>query len=219
MSPRHTRIAVAFGMLLLGLATAASADVLWDQSAISFSPSAPGIINGKFSGFNGGTDYSVNDVSVPAQGWTITTITEYFSDWEGVNMQTKAPTGNLIVMPKVGSMPSGIPTTTTVNLNWVDTVQNGQGVYVMTAAIANLPLSPGDYWITVSYLAPADPFNGNNLQWPALNHSGADVATFNGTTWSNLYPGYDAAFKIEGTLGAATPTARTSWGSLKALYR
>jgi hypothetical protein len=47
----------------------------------------------------------------------------------------------------------------------------------------------GDDWITVSPIAPADPFNGNDNEWPALNHSGADIATLNGMPWSNLDPG------------------------------
>jgi hypothetical protein len=217
MSLRHARILAITGGLLLALAAAAQAAVLWDQSAIDFSPTAPGIADGRFTGLGGYTDYSVNDVTVPASGWVVTTITEYFSDWQGVNMNTKAPTGSLIVVPKSGSLPSGTPGTTTVSLTWVDTSQSGQGVYVMTAANLNLSLAPGDYWITVAPTAPVDNFNGNNLQWPSLLQ-GSAVATFNGTSWSNLYGSRDGAFRIDGTLGP-TATHNGTWGAIKSLYR
>ena len=167
----------------------------------------------------GYTFYSVNDVTVPAGGWTINTFTSYWSDWEGVNMNVKAPTGNLIIVPKTGSLPTGTPTTTTVALSWVDTSQSGQGVYVMTAAGLNVVLAPGDYWITVAPNVPVDNFNGNNNMWPALNYSGAPVATWGGSSWSDQYGSYDGAFMIQGTDGGATPTHDTSWGGLKALYR
>ena len=219
MSLRHARITTALALLLVSLASAASAATLWDQSAISFSPNAPAIQNGKFTGFGGGNFFSVNDVTVPAGGWTVTTITEYFSDWEGVDMQAKAPNGVLILMPKTGAMPVGAPSTsTTVPLTWTDTVQSGQGVYVMVASGLNLVLAPGDYWITVSPICPIDNFFGNNAQWPALTTLGASVATYD-TAWNSYYAGFDGAFKIEGFEGAATPTRNSSWGSLKALYR
>ncbi len=220
MSLRHARLTMALGLLLVALAaTTATASVLWDQSAISFSPSAPGIANGKFTGFGGYTFYSVNDVTVPAGGWTINTITSYWSDWTGVDMNVKAPTGYLIVVPKTGALPSGTPTTTTIPLSWVDTAQSGQGVYVMTAAGLNVALAAGDYWITVAPITPVDNFNGNNNMWPALNYSGAPVATWGGSSWSDQYGNYDVAMKIEGVDGGATPTANGSWGQLKALYR
>ena len=219
MSLRHARNTAALGLLLLSLAGAAQAAVLWDQSAISFSPSAPGIYNGKFTGFGGSTSYCVNDVTVPAGGWTISVITEYFSNQTFADMQLTAPNGNLIIMPKTGTMPVGTPTVTTIPLTWTATTQGIQAVYVMTTGNLNLNLAAGDYWITVSPITPVDNFNGNNLQWPALNHYGADVATFNGAAWVSYYPGYDGAFMIEGVAGGATPTKAGTWGSLKALYR
>ena len=219
MSLRHARITMALGLLMLSTAVAAHADVLWDQSAITFSQSAPGIYNGKFTGFGGSTSYCANDVTVPAGGWTISTITEYFSNDTFANMQSTAPTGYLIVMPKTGSLPVGAPTTTTIALTWTPTTQGIEAVYVMTTPNLNLALAPGDYWITVAPITPVDNFNGNNLQWPALNFSGAPVATYNGSTWSDIYGSYDGAFKIEGTSGGATPTHNPTWGGLKALYR
>jgi hypothetical protein len=219
MSLRHARITMALALLMLSLAAVSNAAVLWDQSAISFSTSAPAVANGKFTGFGGYTFYSVNDVTVPAGGWTINTITSYWSDWTGVDMNVAAPTGNLIVVSKTGALPSGTPTTTTIPLSWVDTAQSGQGVYVMTAAGLNVVLAAGDYWITVAPITPFDNFNGNNAMWPALNYSGAPVATWYAGSWSDQYGNYDAAMKIEGTSGGATPTANRSWGQLKALYR
>jgi len=219
MSLRHARITAALALLLVSVASAVHATTLWDQSAISFSSSAPGIYNGKFTGFGGSTSYCLNDVTVPAGGWTINTITEYFSNETFADMQLTAPNGYLIIMPKTGSLPVGAPTTTTVPLTWVATTQGVQSVYVMTASGLNVNLAAGDYWITVAPITPVDNFNGNNLQWPALTTLGAPVATYNGATWSDLYPGYDGAFKIDGTGGGATPTRAGTWGSLKALYR
>ena len=220
MSLRHARLTMALGLLLVALAaTSATASVLWDQSAISFSPSAPGILNYNFTGFGGYTFYSLDDVTVPAGGWTINTITSYWSDWQGVDMNVKSPTGNLIIIPKTGSLPVGTPTTTTVPLTWVDTAQSGQGVYVMTAAGLNVTLPAGDYWITVAPNGKVDNFNGNNQLWPALNYSGAPVATWYAGSWADQYGNYDAAMKIEGVDGGATPTANRSWGQLKSLYR
>jgi len=219
MSLRHARITTALGLFLISLAATANAAVLWDQSAISFAPTAPGIYNGLFTGFGGATSYCVNDVTVPAGGWTINTITEYFSNQTFANMQVSAPTGYLIIMPKTGTLPVGAPTTTTVPLTWVATTQGIQAIYVMTAAGLNVVLAPGDYWIGVSPITPVDNFNGNNLQWPALNLMGSSIATYDGSSWSDVYPGYDGAFKLEGSGGGATPTAGTSWGKLKALYR
>ena len=202
------------------VATCSGAAVLWDQSAISFSSSAPGIANSYYTGFGGGPFYALNDITVGGAGWNVTTITEYFSDWAGVDMNVKAPTGYLIVMPKTGAVPTGTPTTTTVPLTWVDTAQSGQGVYVMTAAGLNLDLLPGDYWITVAPVQRLDSFNGNNSGWPALSVVGSPVATYDGS-WAdhNIYGNYDSAFMLEGSLLLPTAAKTQSWGGLKALYR
>jgi hypothetical protein len=218
MSLRHARITTALALLLLSLVTVGNAAVLWDQSAINFSASAPGILNYNFTGVGGYQMFGVNDVTVPAGGWTINTITSYWSDWQGVDMNLKSPTGNLIIMPKSGSMPSGAPTLTPVALTWVDTVQGGQGVYVMTCAGLSVNLAAGDYWITVAPNGRVDNFFGNNQMWPAAM-LGAPVQHWYGGAWQNLYGDYDAAFKIEGIDGGATPTHNGSWGQLKSLYR
>jgi hypothetical protein len=218
MSLRHARITTALALLLLSLATVGNAAVLWDQSAIDFGSNAPGVQNYNFIGFGGFQFFCVNDVTVPAGGWTINTITEYYSDWQGVDMNITAATGNLIIMPKTGSLPSGTPTTTAVALTWVDTSQSGQGVYVMTCAGLNVNLPAGSYWITVAPNARYDSFFGNNLQWPSAM-VGSPVATWYAGSWSGLYGNYDGAFKIEGVDGGATPTHSGSWGQLKSLYR
>jgi hypothetical protein len=219
MSLRHARATAVFGLSLLAFAASANAAVLWDQSAISFNPNAPGIVNSKLTGFGGGNFYTVNDVTVPAGGWTINSITEYFSDWAGVDMNIKAPSGNLIVMAKTGALPVGAPTLTSVPLVWTDTIQSGQGVYVMVTSGLNIALAPGDYWIGVAPTQAVDSFNGNNSAWPALNKLGNDCATYGNPSWAGLYSGYDSAFKVEGVTGGATPTATSTWGGLKALYR
>ena len=215
---RHPRVALALAMFLVSVAATANAALLWDQSAISFSTSAPGIMNYNFTGVGGYQIFSANDVTVPAGGWTINTITEYWSDWQGVDMNVKSPAGNLIIVPKTGSLPAGVPTTTSVALTWVDTAQSGQGVYVMTCAGLNVTLPAGDYWITVAPNGRVDNFFGNNQMWPS-NMQGDPVATWYGGVWADLYGNWDGAFKIEGISGGPTPTQSSSWGMLKALYR
>jgi hypothetical protein len=214
---RHSKIVAAAALLLASSAMAAGAAVLWDQSPLDLA--AAGIANSKSPGFGGFTTYSVNDVTVPASGWTINTITEYYSDWTYWS-NANAGTGYLIIMPKTGSLPVGAPSLTTiVPLTWVDTVISGQGVNVMTAAGLSVVLPAGSYWITVSPIAPNDPFNGPDLQWPSSVHSGAAIASYD-TAWHNFYGSTgEGAFKIDGLLGGATPTIHGSWGSLKALYR
>jgi hypothetical protein len=217
---RHARVAMAAATLMLSFAVAAQADVLWDQSAIDFSPSAPAVVNSRLTGFGGGNYYTVEDVTVPAAGWTITSYTQYFSDYTFANMQFKAPNGLLMYFPKTGALPNVTPTTTTVPLTWTQTVIDGQAVYICQALGLNVALAQGDYWITVSPIQSVDNFNGNNEQWPAATHVGNDCATYGGgTSWSNFYAGYDGAFRIDGILGGATPTHAGTWGALKALYR
>ena len=50
-------------------------------------------------------------------------------------------------------------------------------VRARTFSILNVTLPAGDYWITVAPNGKVDNFNGNNQLWPALNYSGAPVAT------------------------------------------
>jgi hypothetical protein len=216
---RHARITAAALLTLVSTAAIAHADLLWDQSAISTSPSAPSVVNSRLTGFGGGNYYTVEDVTVPAGGWTITSITEYFSNYTLANMQTKAPNGLLIYFPKTASVPNVTPTTTQVALTWTSTTISNQPVYVCAANNLNVVLAPGDYWITVSPIQSVDNFNGNNEQWPSTTHYGNDCATYSsGSSWSNTYPGYDGAFRIDGALGSATPTRSGTWGALKALY-
>lgn len=219
MSLRHARLSTFFALLLVSLAAVSNAAVLWDQSNIDFGTSAPGIMNYNFTGFGGFQFYCVNDVTVPSGGWTINQITEYYSDWQGVDMNITSATGNLIIMPKSGSLPAGTPTSTPVSLSWVDTSVSGQGVYVMTCAGLNVNLPAGDYWITVAPNGHYDAFFGNNLQWAALGMVGSPVATWYSGSWSDQYGDYDGAMLIEGIAGGTTPTHNGTWGALKSLYR
>jgi hypothetical protein len=209
-------LVAAVAALLVCLASAAGAAVLWDQSALD--PNGNSIPNSKSPGFGGFTIYSVNDITVPASGWVINSISSYWSDWNYSWYSGGAPTGYLIIMPKTGSVPVGTPSTSTVvALTWVDGAV-GPNIGTMTAGGLNVPLVPGDYWITVSPIGPAG-IDGANLQWPSTTHLGSDVSAFDTGAWHAYNPGEDGAFKIEGQSNDPTPSLHSTWGSIKALYR
>lgn len=206
-------VSAALG-LLLGLAASANATVLWDQSTIA--PAGPGITSCYASGFGGAIAYSVNDVTVPASGWVITKVTQYYSGfnagWVGGITQ-----GYLTIIPKSGSLPTGTPSTTLIPMSgsWdaAQTALLGQDVMDVVANVS-ISLPPGDYWIGLSPKATAG-IDGINQVWPAAT-VGAQVATYSGSSWSNAFGNWDMSQLIEGDF--PTPTQSTTWGALKALY-
>jgi hypothetical protein len=211
MNLKYTKMAAMLCGLLLTAASSAQAVVLWDQSTIDYA--APvSVANWKASGFGGGTNHSVDDVTVTGSPWHVTSITEYYATFN--QAWTSMTQGYLHVWSKTGPMPTNNPTLDTlVPMTYVIT-SDPNGVATVTASGLNLTLPPGDYWIGITPIATAG-LNGVNNQWPALGQIGSPVATYD-TSWHNFYGNYDGAMKVEGDL--PTPTVNTTWGQIKALY-
>ncbi len=206
-------VTVALG-LLLGLAVSANAAVLWNQSTID--PNGSGIASSVTTGFGGGSVYSVNDVTVPASGWVITRVTQYYSGfntgWVGGITQ-----GYLTIIPKSGALPTGTPSSSLIPMSgsW-DIPQStllGQDVMDVVANV-NIALPPGDYWIGLAPKATAG-INGINQVWPAAMVA-TPVATYAPAPWANYYGNYDMSQLIEGDF--PTPAKGSTWGAVKALY-
>jgi len=201
--------------VLLALGTNAHAMTLWDQSTIA--PAGPAIAASNSSGFGGLFVHSVDDVTVPASGWVITKITQYYSafepNWTGLTQ------GFINIQPKSGGLPTSAPVTVQSPMSCVtDAAQSaalGQQVFAISATV-NISLAPGDYWIGLTPTKGAT-LNGVNLMWPS-NQVGDPVAsyTMSAGPWKDQYPGWDGAFKIEGDL--PVPAKNSTWGNVKAYY-
>jgi len=202
--------------LVLLLASSASALVLWDQGTIV--PAGPGIANSNSPGFNGFVIHSVHDVTVPASGWHVTSITQFYggfnSSW--VNLTQ----GFINVQPKTGALPTSIPVAVQSPMSCtIDAARSmalGQTVYAVKA-IVNFNLSAGDHWIGLTPTASAG-LNGANLQWPAAMVGNA-VASFAAPAgpWVNNYAGWDGSFIVEGDI--TVPVEQKAWGSVKSLFQ
>jgi hypothetical protein len=208
-------------LLCVGLiAPAASADVLWDQS--DFDAFGPGFFNSD-SGAPpfGMTNFAVNDVTVEC-GWNVQSITIYFSAldmaWgEGI------VEGYLHVFPKLGPLPidgTDDPTASpSVPMSGVLNVDH----WVVTAANLNLDLTPGEYWIGITPVAPSGPF-GPEIHLAALGYTGVPTASYDPyafpgpPAWFNFNPDVDASILIEGTITGPSGTENMTWGRVKAMF-
>lgn len=203
--------------LLSALALAASAgaqsEVLWDQSDLD--PNTSGIANSISPGFGGFTIYAVADIVVADAGWSVESITQFYSSWNQ-DWLFAITEGSLHVFPKTGALPVDDPAASvTVPMT---AALNNPDVIEVTASGLNLDLAPGEYWIGITPAAPAGLF-GANLQFATLAMMGDPVAVYDTALpgWDNLYGTVDGAIRIEGS--RPTPVEETSWGQIKDLYR
>jgi hypothetical protein len=211
MKPHATYLAASLSLLsLLSLASTPGAEVLWDQSTLDLN--GPGIANSYSPGFGGFVIHGVDDVTVTGSGWTVESITQYYSSWN-FDWPGAVTTGYLHIAPKTGALPTFDPTTD-VQVPMTAAFLNGD-VITVTASGLSVPLAPGDYWIGITPVAPAG-ISGANLQWPA-QPVGVDMASYDGTAWTNFYPGWDGAMTVEGMRPVSVDEA--SWGGIKSLYR
>ena len=189
-------------------ASAASAAVLWDQSA--FDLGAPGFFD-SVSGAPpfGLTVHAVNDVVVGPGGWTVDTIETYFGSIDAT-WGTAISSGHLHVFPKTGALPDAIHDPTASATVPMSATHMGDH-WVVSATGLGVALAPGEYWIGITPIAPGGAFGPE----PHLAAAGAigdataswDLGAFPGPpSWFNFNPGADAAIKISGvpTPGAAT---------------
>ena len=158
------------------LASAAQADVLWNQ--------APAFDNTSLFGFPNRVTvsdaiFAMTDVTVPAGGWTINSVSSYFTDFSFNPTVTQAV---LNIFPKTGALPTSSndprpsPTgqgTLTVPVDVRDIGGSSQQpVMIITAAGLSINLAPGDYWIGLTPTLNSGPF-GSDSAWPAETQIGS----------------------------------------------
>jgi len=213
--------ALMAGMIvaMAGATAAQGQTTLWNQSQLDWA--ASGFWN-SISGSPpfGATVYTVADVTVPAGGWTISSISMYFSQIEA-DWSTSVTQGRLYVQPKTGSMPTINPGGSLIPMSAVGLFDPSvqQAYAEVTASGLNIPLTAGEYWIGITPAAPSG-FFGPELGIASANPTGTNSRSFAvggfPSGWQDTT--VDAAIKIRGI-----PTPGTlgllAMGSLAAVRR
>lgn len=155
-----------------------SADILWDQSAISLSSQISMANWTKTSGFGQREAFGMSDVTVPAGGWTIQSISVYM----GTLAFNTPTTATLNIFPKTSALPlpSNNPrtvanggsgqTVSVTNSMFEINGNSGQFANEFTVSSLNIVLAPGDYWIG---LTPLYLGSSTDNQWPAVSQIGS----------------------------------------------
>ena len=217
---RKVMTALFAGLLL---ASTASADVLWDRS--SFDAFGAGFFNVDAGGPPFGiTMYTVHHVVVGGGGWTIDSITLYYSALDPA-WGTGIANGTLHVFDKTGPLPiDGTDDPTASPIVAMSGTLDADH-WVVTASGLDLALAPGEYWIGITPIAGAGPF-GPEIHLASLDPpSGDDSASYDPfafpgpPAWLNFNPGYEASILIEGTEEGPVSVEASSFGGVKALYR
>jgi hypothetical protein len=126
--------------------------VLWDQAPATAGVSLTSQV---FTDYPDFSSYLVMDVTVPASGWTIESVTTYFKAGTFFADSGYTLPVQLVILPVSGDLPdaSADPSTAT----------QYDGVYSFSGDLAridveglDITLAPGDYWIGVSPYAAAD---------------------------------------------------------------
>mgnify|MGYP003572662486 CR=1 FL=1 len=204
--------------IVFAMASAASAQVLWDQS--DFDAFGPGFFNADAgSPPFGSNTHTVNHVTAPG-AWNITKITAYFTGTDP-GFAAGIFQGYLHIWPKVGPMPSEDPTASPLVL-MTGTLQPGpNGDYIEVSTVdLDINITSGEYWIGITPIGTAGPF-GPEFQMASLSSYGDasatyDVFGFPMPMWMNMNPGVDAAILIEGS--GPVPNDSRSVGSMKAQF-
>lgn len=169
---------------MLALAGAAQADILWNQLPDYDNMTASGLPDritvDPFSGPS--AIFAVSDVTVPTGGWTIQSVSTYFTDFSFEPTVTSAV---LNIFPKTGNLPlsTNDPRTsptgqgTTVAVVDVRTIGGAtqQPAMILTAAGLNINLAAGSYWIGLTPTL-AGGFFGTDSHWPAVSLIGDQSA-------------------------------------------
>jgi len=213
---RHSRLIAAATALLVSLASAAGAEVLWDQS--NWAPNLGGTVDlssNSCSQISGDTKVHIaNDVHFdnPVH---ITTIRIYETPG---NVQT-ATQALLWIHPKNGVLPTTVSDSLELAANLVNITPVNETAQVVRVSATGLDieLPAGDYWVS---LCPKHSFGGIIPYTYHLNTSGpvigdpspAIVACTSNSTW--LYPQDpsprpDYTIKIEGEVHRPTALAPT----------
>jgi MYXO-CTERM domain-containing protein len=183
------------------LAASAQADVLWDQSA--HGPVGSATIHNEVPATGNGTGtqvkyYGLSDVTVPAGGWTIDSISVYLTAnvWQQDGVVTQ---GVLNFFPKTGTLPAGTndprpsPLGSGTTVTVTQTVLNG--VNTITASGLGSVLAPGDWWVG---LTPIGPGSTADSQYVANSFVGDPQAATKLTPFNNNFAGawFDDGFSF-----------------------
>lgn len=202
-------------------ASGASAEVLWDQSDYD-DVNLFGIWNSESGCFPfGGTYHTANDIQIYDQV-TINSISTYYTAYSFEFPGTTE--AYLWIGLKSDSLPitgTDIPSDPAL-LVPVTVEQNAAGHNVLKAEGLSISLTPGEYWVSLTPVAPAGPF-GPEYNIASLSNWGDDSAKIefcglNAPEWLVASPGKDASILIEGTIDVIAVEDQT-WGQLKATYR
>jgi len=205
----------------LVMAQSAAADILWDQS--DYDAFGMGFFNADAGAPPFGMQvHTVSDVTVDAAGWTVQSVSTYYSALDMV-WGDGITQGYLHVYDKTGPLPiDGADDPTLSPIVDMSAVLNGDH-FVVTASGLSIALGAGDYWIGITPIAPSGPF-GPEIHLASFTYlldasASYDVYAFPGPAgWFNFNPGLDSSILIEGLPGS-TPVESATWGEIKALYR
>lgn len=211
------RMSIVLALILVAVVAngAAAQVILWDQTA-GYEGWSMGFFNNIAGGPPmGSTQYTCNDIVVPADyEWNINTVRIYYDgfdpSWAGV-----VTSAVLYIEPKTGSVPTGDPSTgTTVACT---TVVLSNNFLEVSATGLGVTLAEGEYWIGLTPTAP----NANNIH-VSVTAVGDDSPTYDAygfpmPMWAAWSPGLDGAMLIEGEEPVSSDSE--SWGGLKSLYR
>jgi len=211
-----------------GCASVAGADILWDQSAIDLNSTISMANWTKTSGFGQREAYGMSDVTIPAGGWTIQSITV----WAGTLAFNDPTSATLNIFPKSSALPTaannprlaangGTGVLVAAVTSFIEINGNsGQFAREITSSGLNIVLAPGDYWIG---LTPKFSGSSTDNQWPALNLFGNSQAVRFASpldaAWSDNAvllgaPATDGAILIEGFVPAPSSLALLGLGGL-----
>lgn len=215
--------------LIAVAATGASADILWDQSAVT--STADGFVNAASAfacNFDGSRTklHTANDAT-----FSVDVLISSVSIWQtlGNGNAEGATQGYLWIVPKTGAMPtnSSIEVNNAANLVPITNtyeVIGGETVLKTTASGLSLSLPAGSYWVSLTprcnrgtiYPYSWHLFSSSVVGDPTVRIS----ACTTNSDW--VYPyapdtQYDTTLMIEGSAVVADETH--AWGQIKALYR
>lgn len=156
------------GGVLLASGGGASADVLWDQSQLAdYTAELPSIMDQEVPPSDPLADYSsyaVTDVDTAGESWIVQDITTYFSSYDGESSfwQGAVEQARLNILPKTGSLPDNTYDPCDgelVDVTLTTFAQNNIWYLAVTASGLDISLSPGEYWIGLTPLAPFTDLN------------------------------------------------------------
>jgi len=225
MLRRYSRLfAAVLALPLAFVATAAGADVLWDQSQwTQTNEGSVTLSSNSCSQLSGNTKAHVaNDVTF-ANPVVINTVRIY----ETLGNVEAASQAYLWIAPKTGPLPTAASTdvNNAANIKPItisyETINNIK-VAVVTCTGLNIPLTAGSYWVSLTprHSLGLFPYTVALVTDTIVgDESRVIVACTANSDWLQPIPptSHDYAMKIEGQ--QPTPAEGTSWGKVRALYR